>query len=96
MGDRKVVPITEGGGRRKRPMIKRLTPELMSQLIAAHSQCVYDQQGKCALTVFAAPLCWELNKLLGLGNEEDEAFRRDDPMTAAKPLSEERFDNRED
>jgi hypothetical protein len=93
----RVIPIEEGRGERKRkPMVKRLTPELMSQLIAIHSQCVYDQQGKCALTVFAAPLCWELNKLLGLGDEEADAFRRDDPLRAAKPVGEEHFDNRED
>jgi hypothetical protein len=33
---------------------------------------------------------------LGVGNEEDNAFRRDGPMCAAKPLSEERFDNCEE
>ena len=95
---RKVLPITEGGGkkRKRKPMLDKLTPELMSQLIAAHSQCVYDQHGKCALTVFAAPLCWELNKLLGLGDEVDNAFRRHDEMVAAKPVRDEHFDNRED
>jgi len=94
---RKVVSITEGDGRRKRKaMIKKLTPELMSQLIAQHSQCVNDQFGKCYLTVFAAPLCWEINRLLGLDDEVDEAFRRDDPITAAKPVGDEHFDNRED
>lgn len=94
---RKVVVITEGGGRRKRkPMVKKLTPELMSQLIAQHSQCLNDQFGKCYLTVFAAPLCWELNKLLGLDDEVGEGFKRHDEMTAAKPVKEEHFDNRED
>ena len=94
---RKVVVITEGGGRRKRkPMVKKLTPELMSQLIAQHSQCLNDQFGKCYLTVFAASLCWELNKLLGLDDEVGQGFKRHDEMTAAKPVKEEHFDNRED
>jgi hypothetical protein len=95
----KVSCITEGGGRRKRkrkPMVKRLTPDLMAQLIAIHSQCLNDQNGKCYLTVFAAPLCWEVNKLLGLGNEEDNAFRRDDPMCAAKPVGDEHFEREEE
>jgi len=94
---RKVVPITKGDCKRKRlPMVKKLTPELISQLIAAHSQCVADQHGKCYLTVFAAPLCWELNKLLGLGDDVDNAFRRDDEMVAAKPVRDHHFENRED
>lgn len=89
--------MTKGGGKRKRPVkVRRMTPDLLSQLIAIHSQCVYDQHGKCALTVFAAPLCWEINKAIGVGNEEDNAFRRVDPMCAAKPLGEEWFDTRED
>jgi len=73
----------------------RMTPELLAELVAVHSQCVLDQQGKCALTVFVQPLAWEINKALGVANEEDKAFRRDDPMCAAKPLGGGRFDKEE-
>jgi hypothetical protein len=69
----------------------RLTPVLLSELISIHSQCVLDQQGKCTLSIFVQPLAWEINKLMGCANEEDAAFRRDEPMCAAKPLSAERF-----
>jgi hypothetical protein len=70
---------------------KRMTPDLLRELIAIHSQCVLDQQGKCALTVFAKPLCWEINQAMGVGNDEDKGFRRVDEMCAAKPLGKGRF-----
>ena len=73
----------------KRP---RMTPELLAELFSVHGQCVFDQQGKCALTVFVKPLAWEINKAMGVANEEDRGFKRHDPMCAAKPLSVERFD----
>jgi hypothetical protein len=69
----------------------RLSPVLLSELISIHSQCVLDQQGKCTLSIFVQPLAWEINKLMGCADEEDAAFRRDEPMCAAKPLSAERF-----
>ena len=74
----------------------RLTPVLLGELISIHSQCILDQVGKCALTIFVQPLAWEINKCMGIGNEEDNAFKRHDEMCAAKPLSEERFDNSEE
>ncbi len=74
----------------------RLTPVLLSEPISIHSQCVLDQVGKCTLTIFVQPLAWELNKALGIADEMDAAFKRHDPMTAAKPVGEEHFDNRED
>ncbi len=64
----------------------RLTPTLLSELISIHSQCILDQVGKCTLTIFVQPLAWEINKCMGVGNEEDRAFKRHDPMCAAKPL----------
>jgi hypothetical protein len=70
----------------------RMTPELLAELFSVHGQCVFDQQGKCALTVFVKPLAWEINKAMGVANEEDRGFKRHDPMCAAKPLSVERFD----
>jgi hypothetical protein len=49
-------------------------------------------EGKCALTVFTAPLAWEINKSMGCANEEDRGFRRVDEMCAARPLQLERFE----
>jgi len=72
-----------------------MTPELLAELISVHSQCVHDQQGKCALTVFVQPLAWEINQAMGVGDDEDKGFRRVDPMCAAKPLSPRRFDEEE-
>jgi len=71
--------------------MRRMTPELLAELIAVHSQCVLDQQRKCPLTVFVKPLCWEINQAMGVGNDEDKGFRRVDEMCAAKPLSRDRF-----
>ena len=90
MCDSKVVWIEEG----RKP--RRMTPDLLSELIAVHAQCVLDQQGKCTLTVFTQPLAWEINQAMWLANEEDKGFRRDDPVCAARPLGAERFDLSED
>ncbi len=70
----------------------RMTPELLAELVAVHSQCVLDQQGKCGLTVFVRPLAREINKALGVANDEDKGFRRVDEMCAAKPLGRDRFE----
>jgi hypothetical protein len=72
-----------------------MTPELLAELIALHSQCVLDQQRKCPLTVFVKPLSWEINQAMGVGNDEDKGFRRVDGMCAAKPLGVERFERDE-
>ena len=80
------------GGKSK---LRRMTPELLAELIAVHSQCVLDQQRKCPLTVFVKPLCWEINQAMGVGNDEDKGFRRVDEMCAAKPLGVERFERDE-
>jgi hypothetical protein len=74
---------------------RRMTPEFLAELISIHSQCVLDQKGKCTLTVFAKPLAWEINRAMGLANEEDRSYKRHDPLCAARPLTKERFD-RED
>jgi hypothetical protein len=73
----------------------RMTPELLAELIAVHSSCVHDQEGRCPLLVSVRSLCWEINRAMGLADEEDRGFRRVDPMCAAKPLGASRFD-RED
>ena len=75
---------------------KRMTPELLSELIGIHATCVLEQEGRCTLTVFVRPLAWEINLALGLGNDEDRGFRRVDEMCAAQPLEVERFDFSED
>jgi hypothetical protein len=69
----------------------RMTPELLVELFSVHGQCVFDQQGKCVLTVFVKPLAWEINKAMGVANEVDAAFRRLPGMCAAKPVSESHF-----
>ena len=79
----KVVPI-------RKP--RRITPELLAELISIHSQCVLDQKGRCALTVFTEPLAWEINKAMGVADEVDNAFRRLSEMCAAKPVGESHFE----
>jgi hypothetical protein len=74
---------------------RRLTPEVLTELLAVHAQCALDQQHKCPLLIFSAPLAWEINQFCGLANDEDRGFKRKDEMLAARPLRPERFD-RED
>ena len=86
---KKVVRVTEGRG-------KRMTPELLSELISIHSQCVHDQEHRCPLAIFVKPLCWEINQAMGCADEEDKGFRRYGEPCAARPLGRERFDTRGD
>ena len=66
---------------------RRLTPEIVGELLRIHSSCVHDQEGKCGLLISVSSLTWELNLAANIGNEEDNAFMRHDPMCAARPLS---------
>ncbi len=66
---------------------RRLTPELLQELLAIHSSCVNDQKQQCPLLISVSGLCWEINQACGLANEEDRAFKRHDPMCAARPLT---------
>jgi len=68
---------------------RRLTPEIVGELLRVHSSCVHDQAGKCPLLVSVSSLTWELNQAANIGNEEDNAFRRTgaDGLCAARPLS---------
>jgi len=68
--------MSKRGKEKSKP--SRMTPELLAELIAVHSQCVHDQRGRCALTVFVRPLCWEINQAMGVGDDEDKGFRRVD------------------
>jgi hypothetical protein len=65
---------------------QRLTPELLDDLLRIHASCVHDAEGRCGLLLSVSSLCWEINQATGLANEEDKAFKRHDPMCAARPL----------
>jgi hypothetical protein len=54
---------------------RRLTPEIVGELLRIHSSCVHDQKRKCPLLVSVRSLTWELNQVANIGNEEDNAFK---------------------
>jgi hypothetical protein len=64
-----------------------MTPELLQELLKTHMSCVYDQQGKCPVLVSVRSLCWEINRFVGVANEEDKGFKRHSEMLAARPLN---------
>lgn len=66
---------------------RRLTPEIVGELLRIHSSCVHDQEGKCGLQICVSSLTWELNQAANIASEEDKGFKRHDPMCAARPLS---------
>ena len=66
---------------------RRLTPELVGELLRIHSSCVHSQEHRCPLLVSVKSLTWELNQAANIGNEEDNAFKRHDVMCAARPIS---------
>ncbi len=41
---------------------RRLTPELLDDLLRIHASCVHDQEGKCGLLLSVSSLCWEINQ----------------------------------
>jgi len=49
----------------------RMTPGLLSELIAVHSSCVHDQEGRCPLLVSIASLCWEINQATAPNHQRD-------------------------
>ena len=65
---------------------RRLTPELLDDLLRIHASCVHDQEGKCGLLLSVSSLCWEINQACGLADDTDKGFKRHDPMCAARPL----------
>jgi hypothetical protein len=65
---------------------RRLTPELLDDLLRIHASCVHDQQGKCGLLISISSLTWEINQACGLADDTDKGFRRHDPLCAARPL----------
>jgi hypothetical protein len=66
---------------------RRLTPEVLTELMMVHSSCVMDQKGRCPLLLSVRSLCWEVNQFCNLASEEDTGFKRHDPMLAARPLN---------
>ena len=81
--------------RRKIPVAKimpfrkprRLTPEIVGELLRIHSSCVHDQEGTCGLLISVSSLTWELNQAANIANEEDKGFKRHNEMCAARPIS---------
>ena len=71
---------------------RRLTPEIVGELLSIHSSCVHDQEHRCPLLVSVSSLTWELNQAANIGGETDNAFKRHDEMCAARPLRREHFD----
>jgi len=56
---------------------RELTPAALYELFERHSQCVFDQNGKCPLLVFTRQMCWEINEFFnGRGNESTRRRRR--------------------
>jgi hypothetical protein len=54
---------------------RELTPAVLYELFERHSQCVFDQSGKCPLLVFTQQMCWEINEFFN-GKENEDTGRR--------------------
>lgn len=74
----KVIPL-------RKP--RRMTPQLLEELLRVHSSCVHDQEGRCPLLISVRSLTWEINLAMGVANEEDAGFKRHSEMLAARPLN---------
>ena len=83
MGD--VVEFRRVAVRERKP--RRMTPEVLAELLMVHSSCVHDQAGKCPMLMSVRSLCWEVNQFKGVANEEDRGFKRHDELLAARPLN---------
>ena len=85
----RILVMCGGKGRvhsRRERKPRRLTPELLDDLLRIHASCVHDQQGKCGLLISVSSLTWEINQACGLADDTDKGFKRHDPMCAARPL----------
>jgi hypothetical protein len=65
---------------------RELTPAALYELFERHSQCVFDQSGKCPLLVFTQQMCWEINEFFN-GEENENAGRRRRNPPRTFPLS---------
>lgn len=83
MGD--VVKFRKVAVRERKP--RRLTPEVLTELLMVNSSCINDQAGKCPMFVSVRSLCWEVNQFMGVANEEDRGFKRHGEIQAARPLN---------
>ena len=82
----RILAMCDGVHSRRDRKPRRLTPELLEDLLRIHASCVHDAEGKCGLLMSVSSLCWEINLSCGIGNDEDRGFKRHDPMCAARPL----------
>jgi hypothetical protein len=55
---------------------RELTPAALYELFTRHSQCVFDQSGKCPLLVFSEQMCWEINEFF-TGEKSEDTCRRE-------------------
>ena len=65
---------------------RRLTPDLLDELLRIHASCVHDLEDKCGLLISVSSLTREINQACGLADDTDKGFKRYDPMCAARPL----------
>jgi hypothetical protein len=82
----RILAMCDGVHSRRERKPRRMTPELLEDLLRIHASCVHGAEGKCGLLLSVSSLCWEINLSCGIGNDEDRGFRRHDPMCAARPL----------
>ena len=85
----RILVMCGGKGRvhsRRERKPRRLTPQLLDDLLRIHASCVHDQEGKCGLLISISSLTWEINQACGLADDTDKGFRRHDPLCAARPL----------
>jgi hypothetical protein len=82
----RILAMCDGAQSRRDRKPRRLTPELLEDLLRIHASCAHDQEGRCGLLLSVSSLCWEINLSCGLANDEDKGFKRHDPMCAARPL----------
>jgi hypothetical protein len=60
-----------------RPRPKReITPAALYELFERHSQCVFDQSGRCPLLVFTQQMCEEINQFFNEGSNREDTNRR--------------------
>ena len=82
----RILAMCDGVHSRRERKTRRMTPELLGDLLRIHASCVHDQEGRCGLLLSISSLCWEINQATGLANDEDRGFRRHSEMCAARPL----------
>jgi hypothetical protein len=82
----RILSMCDGVRSKRGRKTRRLTPQLLDDLLRIHASCLHDQEGKCGLLLSVSSLCWEINQATGLANGEDRGFKRHSEMCAARPL----------